>query len=63
MIAGRGKGKSTMVSHILDEMNVDSADRPATGSSETTMFQCPYKIKDQMFLWDMPGLGGNHRFL
>ena len=52
-----------MVSHILDEMNVDSADRPATGSSETTMFQCPYKIKDQMFLWDMPGLGGNHRFL
>ena len=58
VIAGRGKGKSTMISHILDKLEIDSADRPVTGSTETTIIQCPYKIKDEMFIWDMPGLGG-----
>lgn len=33
--------------------------RPETGTSETTMEPCAYKIKDKMFIWDMPGLGGN----
>ena len=58
VIGGVCKGKSTMVSHVLDEMHVDSVDRPSTGPSESTMEPCPYKIKDKMFLWDMPGLGG-----
>ena len=61
MIAGRGKGKSTMVRHILDKMNVKSPSRPSIGSTETTMIQCPYEIRKDFFLWDMPGLGGlNH---
>ena len=48
-----------MVSHILDKMNVQSAIRPVTGQTETTMVQCPYEIKKNLFLWDMPGLGGD----
>ena len=48
-----------MVSQILDNLNAKSTNRPATGSSETTMTSCPYEVKDNMFLWDMPGLGGN----
>ena len=59
MIAGRGKGKSTMIRHILDKMNALTANRPATGYSETTIVQCPYELKRKFFLWDMPGLGGN----
>ena len=47
-----------MVSHILDGLKIKSNDRPETGSTETTMEQHPYKIKDDFFLWDMPGLGG-----
>ena len=47
-----------MVGHILERMKVQTAKRPATGSSETTMRQCAYKIKTNMFIWDMPGLGG-----
>ena len=59
VIAGRGKGKSTMVKFILDELTAVNTDRPATGSSETTMIPSPYSIKEKMFLWDMPGLGGD----
>ena len=47
-----------MISHILDKLEIESTDRPITGSTETTIIQCPYKIKDNMFIWDMPGLGG-----
>ena len=49
-----------MISHILDKMNVQSANRPAIGQIETTMIQCPYEIKKNLFLWDMPGLGGEN---
>ena len=48
-----------MIGHILDEMNALTAKRPAVGSSETTIIQCPYEIQRNIFLWDMPGLGGN----
>ena len=51
-----------MVKHILDRMEVDHSERPITGTSETTMKQYPYKIKDKMFIWDMPGLGGSFHF-
>ena len=47
-----------MVSHILDKLEIESTDQPITGSTETTIIQCPYKIKDNIFIWDMPGLGG-----
>ena len=68
VIAGRGKGKSTMVRQLL-EMN-NYADRgignlPEVGSSETTKRATPYKFKNgvknqspTVYLWDMPGLGG-----
>ena len=49
-----------MVSHILDKMNVHTANRPATGQTETTMIPCPYVIKENLNLWDMPGLGGGN---
>ena len=48
-----------MVSNILDEMNVQSTNRPVTGQTETTMVQCSYEVKKNLFLWDMPGLGGD----
>ena len=47
-----------MIDHILNELNHASINRPATGSSETTMKPSPFQIKSQLFLWDMPGLGG-----
>lgn len=47
-----------MISHIMDSMRVESVNRPKTGNDETTMEPCAYKIKDKIFIWDMPGLGG-----
>ena len=50
VIAGRGKGKSTMVREILLLNNMTDPDStyeslPESGSSETTKIQTPYKIK------------------
>ena len=74
VIAGRGKGKSTMVREILSRMGeYDSKYKglPESGSSETTKIPTPYKFKtiktvyfffwnrnNDVYLWDMPGLGG-----
>ena len=68
VIAGRGKGKSTMVRQLLEMNNcADSGNQnlPETGSSETTKNPTPYKFKNgiknqspTVYLWDMPGLGG-----
>ena len=62
VIGSRGKGKSTMVRHILELNNkADSpnSNLPKTGSSETTLKPTPYKLTNHIYLWDMPGLGGN----
>ena len=69
VIAGRGKGKSTMVRQLLEmNNNADSGNvnLPETGSSETTLEPTSYKLKNgvenlspPVYLWDMPGLGGN----
>ena len=53
VIAGRGKGKSTMVREILERYNrADSSNTeakcemlPETGSFETTKSPTPYKLK------------------
>ena len=68
VIAGRGKGKSTMVRQLLEMNNcADSGNEnlPEVGSSETTKEPTPYKLKKgvndlspTVYLWDMPGLGG-----
>ena len=63
VIGGRGKGKSTMIKQLLNELNSELPDRPETGSSETTKIPSSYKIKEKLFLWDMPGLGGPEYFL
>ena len=65
VIGSRGKGKSTMVRHILELNNkADSpnSNLPKTGSSETTRKPTPYKLTNEIYLWDMPGLGGNTTF-
>ena len=72
VIAGRGKGKSTMVRQLLEMNNsADSGNKnlPEVGSNETTMKPTPYKFKNgvknespTVFLWDMPGLGGKQFF-
>ena len=49
-----------MINHILDLMSVKSVNRPTSGASETTMEQRAYKIKNNIFIWDMPGLGGKY---
>ena len=68
VIAGRGKGKSTMIRQLLEMNNyADSGigNLPEVGSSETTKRATPYKFKNgvknqspTVYLWDMPGLGG-----
>ena len=61
VIGSRGKGKSTMVRHLLElENRADSANAslPKTGSSETTREPTAYEYTKGVHLWDMPGLGG-----
>lgn len=60
VIGARGKGKSTVVRHILELNKVaeSSGVLPETGSSETTLKPTKYKLTNQIYLWDMPGLGG-----
>ena len=56
VIAGRGKGKSTMVREILLLNNMAESSNaetkyerlPETGSSETTKWPTPYKFKSEM---------------
>jgi len=73
VIAGRGKGKSTMVRQLLEMNNsADSGNKnlPEVGSSETTIKPTPYKFKNgvknesqTVYLWDMPGLGGKQFYI
>ena len=59
VIGARGKGKSTMIRHLLKTRNPDEYQNlPESGSSETTKKPTPYKIKKGIYIWDMPGLGG-----
>ena len=59
MIAGRGKGKSTLVRHLLLTRNPkNKQELPKSGSSETTTEPKPYQLEEGVHLWDMPGLGG-----
>ena len=61
VIGSRGKGKSTMVRHLLELQNrADSANAslPKTGSTETTREPTAYEYTKGVYLWDMPGLGG-----
>ena len=61
VIGSRGKGKSTMVRHLLEIQNrADSANAslPKSGSSETTLEATAYEYTKGVYLWDMPGLGG-----
>lgn len=82
VIAGRGKGKSTMVREILllynraESSNTEAKYErlPETGSSETTKSPTPYILKSgiktvylyflenyiDVYVWDMPGLGGKN---
>ena len=82
VIAGRGKGKSTMVREILllynraESSNTETKYErlPETGSSETTKSPTPYILKSgiktvylyflenyiDVYVWDMPGLGGKN---
>ena len=45
VIAGRGKGKSTMIRRILELNNMTESMLPETGSSETTKSPTAYKFK------------------
>ena len=63
VIGAVGKGKSTMIKNLIEIQNSEAQDDPITnlpkiGSSETTLKPSPYKYGG-VFLWDMPGLGGN----
>ena len=66
VIAGRGKGKSTMVRHLIEMSPFDdirNQNLPEVGQNETTRSPTPYKLRNEdnlntIFLWDMPGLGG-----
>ena len=66
VIAGRGKGKSTMIRHLLktsDHTDIQDKDLPNIGSNETTREPTSYKLRNEVkkhtvYLWDMPGLDG-----
>lgn len=55
-----------MINHILDTLDImgyyENVNLPTSRASETAMKQCAYEIKDNIFIWDMPGLGGEYSF-
>ena len=64
VIGSRGKGKSTIIRKLLtmNPFNDQNQLLPEIGQSECTREPTPYKFRDEtffnLFLWDMPGLGG-----
>ena len=64
VIGSRGKGKSTIIRQLLtmNPYNDQNQHLPEIGQSECTREPTPYKFRDEtffnVFLWDMPGLGG-----
>ena len=57
VIGAVGKGKSTLIANILSKLDL-KIPAPEIGNQETTKEPTAYRVKQNMFLWDMPGLGG-----
>ena len=59
VIGAVSKGKSTLIGNIISKLGL-SMPAPKVGNEETTKEPKGFRVKEEMFLWDMPGLGGEN---